>query len=87
MSTTEDGRDVVAIYSRLAFIYDAWTWMTERKSLRVALSRAAIHDGEAVLEVAVGTGLVFREVLLRNRSGRNVGIDLTEAMLRRTRRK
>ncbi|SRR6266545_562270 len=87
MSTTADGRDVVAIYSTLAFIYDAWTWMTESKSLRVALSHAAIHDGEAVLEVAVGTGLVFREVLLRNRSGRNVGIDLTEAMLRRTRRK
>ena len=87
MSTTADGHDVVATYSKLAFIYDAWTWMTERKSLRVGLSRAAIRDGEAVLEVAVGTGLVFREVLLRNPSGKNVGIDLTEAMLRRTRRK
>ena len=84
---TADGFDVVATYSRLAFIYDAWTWMTERKSLLVALSRAAIRDGEAVLEVAVGTGLVFCEVLLRNPSGRNVGIDLTEAMLHRTRRK
>lgn len=87
MSTTGDGRNVVTIYSRLAFVYDVWTWITERKSILVALSRAVIRDGEAVLEVAVGTGVVFREVLLRNPSGRNVGIDLTEAMLRRARRK
>ena len=80
-------RDIVAIYSRLAFIYGFWTWMTERRSLLVALSRAAIQDGEDVLEVAVGSGFVFREVLLRNPSGRNVGIDVTEAMLRRSRRK
>ena len=61
--------------------------MTERASLQAALSQAAIADGEAVLEVAVGTGFVFCELLIRNPSGRNVGIDLTEAMLRRTRRK
>jgi len=87
MSTSSDDRFLVTTYSRLAVIYDAWTWMTERKSLLVALSGAAVRDGEAVLEVAVGTGLVFREVLLRNPSGRNVGIDITEAMLRRARRK
>ena len=87
MSRTAGRRDIVATYSRLAFIYDAWTWMTETKSLRIALSHAAIRDGEAVLEVAVGTGVVFREMLLRNPSGKNVGIDLTEAMLRRAARR
>lgn len=87
IATARGDRDVVATYSRLAFIYDAWTWMTERRSLQMALSRAAVRDGEAVLEVAVGTGFVFRELLLRNPSGRNVGIDLTDGMLRRTRRK
>src|SRR5262245_19359856 len=61
--------------------------MVERKSLHAALDRAAIRDGEAVLEVAVGTGVVFREILRRNPSGRNAGIDLTEAMLRRARKK
>ena len=84
---TGDARNVVTTYSRLAFIYDTWTWMTERKSLYAAVSHAAIRNGEWVLEVGVGTGLVFREVLLRNPSGRNVGIDLTEAMLRRARHK
>ena len=87
MNSTTGRRDVVATYSRLAFIYDAWTRMTETKSLRVALSHAAIRDGEAVLEIAVGTGVVFREVLLQNPSGKNVGLDLTQAMRRRARRK
>ena len=79
--------DVVSIYSRLAFIYDVWEWATERKSLELALVRAEVHDGEAVLEVAVGTGAVFCDVLRLNPSGRNVGVDLTEAMLRRARRR
>lgn len=83
----ERGRDVAAMYTRVAAVYDAWTWLLERRSLLAALDRAAIRDGEAVLEVAVGTGLVFREVLRRNPSGRNAGIDLTAAMLRRARRK
>jgi ubiquinone/menaquinone biosynthesis C-methylase UbiE len=75
--------DVVRIYSRWAFAYDAWTWLTERTSLDVALERAGISDGNAVLEVAVGTGWLFREILRRNPTGRNVGVDLTEPMLRR----
>ena len=86
-ATAPGDRDIVARYSRLAFIYDFWTWMTERRSRLAALSRAGIRDGEEILEIAVGTGFVFREMLLRNPSGQNVGIDVTEAMLRRTRRK
>jgi ubiquinone/menaquinone biosynthesis C-methylase UbiE len=77
--------DVVRLYSRVAFLYDTWTYLTESRSLRVALDVAAIRDGEAVLEIAVGTGIAFREILRRNPSGRNVGIDLTETMLERAR--
>jgi ubiquinone/menaquinone biosynthesis C-methylase UbiE len=47
------------------------------------MERAAIIDGESVLEVAVGTGLTFAEILRANPSGRNEGIDLTAGMLRR----
>jgi len=46
-----------------------------------------VRDGEAVLEVAVGTGLLFADVLRQNPHGRNEGIDLTEAMLDRARAK
>jgi ubiquinone/menaquinone biosynthesis C-methylase UbiE len=82
---SEVRRDIHAIYSRLAFIYDTWTYFTESRSLDLALDSAAIRDGDAVLEVAVGTGIAFREILRRNPSGRNVGVDLTEAMLSRAR--
>jgi ubiquinone/menaquinone biosynthesis C-methylase UbiE len=89
MSTTgtSDHGDIVAVYTLLTMIYDIWTWLTESKSLHTALASAAISDGEAVLEVAVGTGVVFRELLRQNPSGRNIGIDITKAMLRRTRYK
>jgi ubiquinone/menaquinone biosynthesis C-methylase UbiE len=76
---------IATIYTRLAAVYGAWTWMLERESLQRALTLAAIADGESVLEVAVGSGYVFREILRRNASGRTVGIDLTDAMLRHTR--
>jgi len=79
--------DVVGMYSRVAFVYDAWTWATERKSLEVALRDANIEDGTSVLEVAVGTGVLFEKILRRNRTGKNVGIHLTEGMLRRARAK
>ena len=79
--------EVEATYSRWAFVYDTFTWLTERTSLEVARSLSALRDGEAFLEVAVGTGVAFHDALERNPSGRNVGIDLTEGMLRRARAK
>lgn len=87
MAATNTNLEVVGAYSRVAAIYDAWTWFTESRSLDAGLERAHIRDGESVLEVAVGTGIAFREILRRNPSGRNVGIDLTAAMLRRARQK
>jgi ubiquinone/menaquinone biosynthesis C-methylase UbiE len=49
------------------------------------LELAAPHDGEAVLEVAVGTGAQFVDLARRNRSGRTVGIELSEGMLEQAR--
>jgi ubiquinone/menaquinone biosynthesis C-methylase UbiE len=46
-----------------------------------------VRDGESILEVAVGTGLLFAEILKRNPHGRTIGIDLTDAMLRQARHK
>ncbi len=79
--------DLSDTYARLAPVYDAWTWLTEGASLRAAVERAEIRDGEDILEIAVGTGILFRELLRRNPSGRNAGIDLTEAMVHRARRR
>jgi ubiquinone/menaquinone biosynthesis C-methylase UbiE len=73
--------DVPEVYRRLAPHYDAWARRTEERARRRCLELAAIRDGEAVLEVAVGTGLTFAEILRRNPHGRNEGIDITEEML------
>ena len=74
---------VVAIYRKIAPSYDLWAWLTESKARDRCLELAAIQNGEKVLEVAVGTGLAFERILQANPSGRNEGIDLTEAMLNR----
>ncbi len=79
--------EIPATYRRVAPFYDAWGRLTESRARHRSLKLAAIRDGESVLEVAVGTGLAFVEILKANPSGRTVGIDLTPAMLDRARRK
>ena len=76
-----DKSKVPDTYRRIASLYDAWAWLTESKARKRCLELAAIQDGESVLEVAVGTGLAFERILEVNPSGRNEGIDLTDAML------
>ena len=78
---------VPGTYRRIASIYDVWAWLTERQARELCLELASIRDGESVLEVAVGTGLAFESILKANPSGRNEGIDLTDAMLARAERR
>jgi ubiquinone/menaquinone biosynthesis C-methylase UbiE len=80
-------KEVVQVYSQTAFIYDVWGALTESKARQRALELANIQNGESVLEVAVGTGLAFREIVKTNPDGQNFGFDLTEAMLNKARRK
>lgn len=75
------------LYRKIAPTYDLWARLTESKARNRCLELASIKDGESVLEVAAGTGLAFEKILRLNPSGRNVGIDLTEAMLSRARRR
>lgn len=79
--------EVVQVYSRIAFVYDVWGKLTESKARRRALQLANIQNGENVLEVAVGTGLAFQEIVKANPDGKNIGIDLTQAMLDKARKK
>jgi ubiquinone/menaquinone biosynthesis C-methylase UbiE len=77
--------EVVAVYGRMARRYDVWATLTESRARQRVLDLASVRDGEAVLEVAVGTGLLFTELLKRNPHGRNDGVDLTEPMLEQAR--
>ena len=71
------------VYRRFASTYDLWSRLAESKARRRCLELADIKDGESILEVAVGTGMLFEQVLRANPRGRNEGVDLTEAMLAR----
>ncbi len=72
---------VAEIYRKVAPSYDLFARLTETRAHDLCLELAAIQDGGAILEVPVGTGLAFEKMLSANPSGRNEGIDLTEAML------
>jgi ubiquinone/menaquinone biosynthesis C-methylase UbiE len=74
-------KDVEMSYARAAPVFGIWSRLTEKKAVDRALELANIRDGESILEVAVGTGAVFREVVKRNEHGRNEGIDISSAML------
>ncbi len=72
---------VAELYGTIAPSYDLFARLTETKAHERCLELASIQDGESVLEVPVGTGLAFEKILSTNPSGRNEGIDVTEAML------
>jgi len=73
--------EAAKLYDGLATHYDKWAALTETKARRRALRLAAVRDGQDVLEVAVGTGLAFEQIVRANPHGRNVGIDLSPGML------
>jgi len=77
--------EVRAVYRRVASVYDIWSGLTESKARQRCLEVAAIKNGESVLEVAVGTGILFEKILALNPTGRNEGIDLTDEMVTRAR--
>lgn len=78
---------VVDTYTRLAPLYDLWARLTETRARHRAVELAAVRDGERVLEVAVGTGLTFADLLRANPRGHTEGLDLTPAMLARARKR
>jgi len=73
--------------------YDVWSrfygWTgvpLERKARMHGLDALAVRSGEQVLEVAVGPGATFVEILKRvGPGGTVVGVDLSPRMLERTR--
>jgi ubiquinone/menaquinone biosynthesis C-methylase UbiE len=79
--------EVPAIYSRLAPVYELWAKLTESRARRRVAQLAAVRDGEAVLEVAVGTGVQLVELARRNPSGRTAGVEPAAGMLARARKR
>ena len=74
-------------YSKVAWFYDFWSWLTESKAAKRVMDLASIKNGESILEVAVGTGLVFMKIVKQNPQGINEGMDISTSMLLRAEKK
>ena len=74
------------VYDRLAAVYPVSTMLFHSRAHRCALGASGISDGMSVLEVATGSGEMFRRLIRANRSGTTVGVDLSPNMAARTQR-
>jgi len=79
--------DVRRLYARLSHLYDSWGFLMESKAINRAVEIANTRDGENILEVAIGTGTLFKRIVALNRNGKNEGIDLSPDMLSRAKRR
>ena len=79
--------DIAPLYDSLSGVYDLWGTLAESRARKRAIELADIRDGQNILEVAVGTGLAFYEIVGRNRNGQNLGIDISPGMLDKARKR
>src|SRR5258708_22511109 len=75
------------VYDRLAGVYPLSTMFFHSRAHRCALRASGLRDGMRVLEVATGSGEMFRRLVRANRKGSTVGVDLSPNMAARTQRR
>jgi len=74
------------VYDRLSGVYPASTFFFHSKAHKQAMEVCEISDGMKVLEVATGSGEMFRRLVEVNPSGSTVGLDLSPNMAAHTQR-
>ena len=72
------------VYDRLAAVYPISTMLFHSRAHRCALEMSGLRDGMNVLEVATGSGEMFRRLVRANRAGSTLGVDLSPNMAART---
>jgi len=75
------------VYDRLSVVYPASTFFFHSKAHRRAMEVCEIRDGMKVLEVATGSGEMFRRLVKVNPSGSTIGLDLSPNMAAKTQRR
>ena len=78
---------ISSLYDGMSWYYDVWAHFTEKKAQSRAMELAKIEDGLTILDVAVGTGNLFNQILKRNPNGNNLGIDISKGMLTKAKAK
>jgi ubiquinone/menaquinone biosynthesis C-methylase UbiE len=74
------------VYDRLAAVYPMSTMLFHSRAHRCALDASGVSNGMKVLEVATGSGEMFRRLVRANGKGSTVGVDLSPNMAARTQR-
>ena len=75
------------IYDSVASIYPVSTFFFHSKAHACALHNAGIRNGMRVLEIATGSGEMFRRLVKANPEGKTFGLDLSPNMAARTQRR
>ena len=79
--------EVVRFYSRVGRLFEAWGRLVDSRARSRVRELCAVADGDAVLEVGIGAGSQLVALASGNPSGRTVGVDLADGMIRETRRR
>jgi ubiquinone/menaquinone biosynthesis C-methylase UbiE len=72
------------VYDRLSAVYPASTYFFHRKAHQIALETSGLQNGMNVLEVATGSGEMFRHLIRNNPAGKTCGVDISPRMAART---
>ena len=75
------------IYDSVASVYPASTFFFHSKAHACALKHSGIQNGMRVLEVATGSGEMFRRLVRANPDGATFGLDLSPNMAAHTLRR
>ena len=75
------------IYDTVASIYPVSTFFFHSRAHACALRHAEIRNGMRVLEIATGSGEMFRRIVKANPEGKTFGLDLSPNMAARTQRR
>jgi ubiquinone/menaquinone biosynthesis C-methylase UbiE len=75
------------VYDSISAIYPASTFFFHSRAHRSLLQHAGIQNGMQVLEIATGSGEMFRRLVRTNPDGKTFGLDLSPNMAARTQKR
>jgi ubiquinone/menaquinone biosynthesis C-methylase UbiE len=74
-------------YDRMSRVYGLSSALLHSRAHQHAVNCSGIEDGMRILEVATGSGEMFRRIVRANRNGTTLGIDLSPNMAALTQRR
>jgi ubiquinone/menaquinone biosynthesis C-methylase UbiE len=75
------------VYDRISAIYPASTFFFHSNAHACVMRHSGIENGMQVLEIATGSGEMFRRLVRANPDGKTYGLDLSPNMAARTQRR